>query len=172
MGRNRVHELNREHVAAPAADLLAGLRLELWKRLREELAGWNPEALHASVFGSAARGDGGPDSDVDLLLVHRPVPGEQAVGQAPSFVGMITGFLAARAVEQMTDQEANGWRQQIDRLHGLVYSWTGNALQVVEMSVFQWADPGGHGFLEEVDRDAVVVGGRRNPFPTKQKRAR
>jgi len=36
MGRNRVHELNREHLAAPAAELFAGLRLELWKRLRKD----------------------------------------------------------------------------------------------------------------------------------------
>ncbi len=170
MGRNRVHELNREHVAAPAADLLAGLRLELWKRLREELAGWNPEPLHASVFGSGARGDGGLHSDVDLLLVHRPVPGEQAPRQSPSVIGMLTGLFAALAVEWMTDQEAKDWRRQIDRLHGLVHGWTGNALQVVEMSVFRWADRAGQQFLEEVDRDAVVVGGHRSPFPIKQQR--
>ena len=56
MGRNQVHQLNREHVAAPAAELLAGLRLELWKRLRETLHGWRPRAVYACVFGSAARG--------------------------------------------------------------------------------------------------------------------
>src|SRR5215210_5548703 len=37
MGRNQVHELNREHVAAGVADLLAGLRSELWDRFRREL---------------------------------------------------------------------------------------------------------------------------------------
>ena len=76
MGRNRVHELNRAHVAAPVADLLAGLRLELWRRLRETVAAWDPKPVYAYVFGSAARGDGGPESDIDLLLVHPPVPGE------------------------------------------------------------------------------------------------
>jgi DNA-binding transcriptional ArsR family regulator len=76
MGRNRVHELNREHVAAPAADLLAGLRLELWKRLRARLGTWNPKPLYGCVFGSAARGNGDAHSDIDLLLVHAPFPGE------------------------------------------------------------------------------------------------
>ena len=32
MGRNQVHELNRDHVAAGVADTLAGLRTELWRR--------------------------------------------------------------------------------------------------------------------------------------------
>src|SRR4051794_27539339 len=65
MGRNQVHELNREHVAAGVADLLAGLRTVLWQRLREDLARWRPKPLYACVFGSAARGDGDEASDVD-----------------------------------------------------------------------------------------------------------
>src|SRR5438105_15708214 len=77
MGRNQVHELNRDHVAADAAVTLAGLRTELWRRFREELAGWRPRPLYAAVFGSAARGDGNEASDVDLLLVHPPFPGEK-----------------------------------------------------------------------------------------------
>ncbi|MDQ1700206.1 MAG: hypothetical protein QOG34_2069, partial [Frankiaceae bacterium] len=32
MGRNQVHELNRDHIAADAAVLLSGLRNELWGR--------------------------------------------------------------------------------------------------------------------------------------------
>ncbi len=77
MGRNLVHELNRDHVAAPAAALLADLRLELWKRLRDTLSGWAEKPVHTAVFGSAARGDGGPDSDIDLLLVHQHFPGDE-----------------------------------------------------------------------------------------------
>ena len=77
MGRNLVHELNRDHVAAPAAALLADLRLELWKRLRETLSGWAEKPVHAAVFGSAARGDGGPDSDIDLLARPQALPGRR-----------------------------------------------------------------------------------------------
>ncbi len=165
MGRNRVHELNREHVAAPAADLFAGLRLEVWKRLREEIARWNPQALHASIFGSAARGDGGPESDIDLLLVRRPLSGEHASRQSPGFIGMLTSLIAALSIEPLTDQEATDWRHQIDHLHGLVHAWTGNPLQVVEISVFQWVDRANRPqFLEEVDRDAIVLQGPPNPF--------
>ena len=54
MGRNRVHELNREHVAAPIATTMADLRTELWRRMRKELSGWKPKPLYACAFGSAA----------------------------------------------------------------------------------------------------------------------
>src|SRR4051794_33898306 len=77
MGRNQVHQLNRDHVAASVADALAGLRNELWKRFRDELRTWRPKPLYASVFGSAARRDGDEGSDIDLLLVHPPFPGEK-----------------------------------------------------------------------------------------------
>jgi hypothetical protein len=76
MGRNRVHELNREHVAAPVAEGLADLRLTLWKRFRTALAGWNPKPVYGCVFGSTARGDGDVQSDIDLLLVRAPAAGE------------------------------------------------------------------------------------------------
>ena len=39
------------------------------ERLRETIRGWRPRPVYACVFGSAARGDGGPDSDIDLLVV-------------------------------------------------------------------------------------------------------
>src|SRR4051794_41512640 len=64
MGRNQVHELNRDHVAADAAVILAGLRSVLWQRLRDEVAGWSVRPLYACVFGSAARGDGDESSDI------------------------------------------------------------------------------------------------------------
>src|SRR5258708_11926105 len=75
MGRNRVHELNREHVAAPVAEGLAGLRLTLWKRFRATLSAWNPGASYGCVFGSAARGGGDTRSDIDLLVVRAPLAG-------------------------------------------------------------------------------------------------
>jgi predicted transcriptional regulator len=56
MGRNLVHELNRDHVAARAALSLADLRLELWKRLRDTLSEWTEKPVHAAVFGLARVG--------------------------------------------------------------------------------------------------------------------
>ena len=82
MGRNRVHELNREHLAAPVAVTLAGLRLESWSRFRKTLGTWNPRPVYGCVFGSAARGDGDAESDIDLLLVHAPCREKAICGAA------------------------------------------------------------------------------------------
>lgn len=161
MGRNTVHELNRDHIAAGVADVLAGLRLELWARLRSELGGWQPAPLYAAVFGSAARGDGDAVSDIDLLLVHPPFPGETAPTRKqetwPSQlreVVSITAFggLGVRA-------EPAPWQRQVDRLRGLVQGWTGNDLQVVDLSVFEWMRPGDthQPLLAEVRRDGIEM---------------
>jgi Nucleotidyltransferase domain len=158
MGRNRVHELNRDHVAAPAADLLAGLRLEVWTRLRGTLNAWNPAPVYACVFGSAARGDGGPGSDVDVLLVHQPFPGDS--DPRPQ-VGPVSAQPARHANEatfaQLTPRQVGKWRVQVDDLHDLVRAWTGNSLQAVQMSTYEWADQQRRrtALFKDISRDAV-----------------
>lgn len=105
-GRARVYTLNWDHLAAePIADL-ANLRRRLFHRLREYLEPWRPLPLHASVFGSAARGDGGLDSDVDIFLVR---PGD-------------------------VDEDDEKWRWQVTALAGGVFEWTGNHAGIAEVS--------------------------------------
>ncbi|HWE66461.1 MAG TPA: nucleotidyltransferase domain-containing protein [Acidimicrobiales bacterium] len=163
MGRNRVHELNVEHVAAPIAKLLADLRIELWQRMRKELGGWSPKPSYACVFGSAARRDGGPESDIDVLLVHPPFPGEKR-RKRPSrqtlteLAGDIVEWWAIPPVENA--RALQRWQSQVDRLHGLVGSWSGNRLQVVDVSIFEWTDkeqpvP----LFIEIRRDAIPLVG-------------
>jgi len=162
MGRNRVHELNRAHVAAPVAELLAGLRLELWRRLRETVAAWDPMPIYACVFGSAARGDGGPDSDIDLLLVHPAFPGEAVPPQpegtswievAAAFVGIVANMASTEPVDQPA------WDRQVDQLHGFVAEWTGNRLQVVDLGFYEWYAPPEEtrALLEEVKAANVAL---------------
>jgi predicted nucleotidyltransferase len=67
-GRSSMVQLNRSHLAAAPIVALAGLRGELIRRLRERVTSW-PDVLGAWLFGSVARGDAGPDSDVDVLIV-------------------------------------------------------------------------------------------------------
>jgi DNA-binding transcriptional ArsR family regulator len=162
MGRNRVHELNRDHIAAPIADLLAGLRLELWKRLRAHLVAWNPKPFYGCVFGSAARGDGNPESDIDVLLVHAPFPGDsdprrRSAGPSDQFAGFATEVMSP----QLTERQTAKWRRQVDELHERVSAWTGNLLQVVEMSNFEWAEHKRRrtGLFGDISRDAVQVAG-------------
>lgn len=158
MGRNQVHELNRDHVAADAAVILAGLRTELWRRFREELAGWRPRPLYAAVFGSAARGDGSEASDIDLLLVHPPFPGEKRPARiSPSLKTQIADALGQFMTSSTELDAAKQWEAQVDRLRAQVEGWTGNALQVVDMSFHEWRHPPEphRKLLSEVERDGI-----------------
>jgi predicted nucleotidyltransferase len=105
-GRALMHELNRDHLAAPAVELLAGMRTEFLSRLRDTFAEWEVAPVHASIFGSAARGDGDTSSDIDLFVV-RPAS---------------------------ADEETPAWRSQVERLIDDVRSWTGNHLAVIEQA--------------------------------------
>jgi predicted nucleotidyltransferase len=105
-GRAFMHELNRHHLAAPAVELLAGMRTEFLSRLRDAFASWEVAAVHASIFGSAARGDGDTNSDIDLFVV-RPAS---------------------------ADEETPAWRSQVERLIDDVRSWTGNHVAVIEQA--------------------------------------
>jgi predicted nucleotidyltransferase len=173
MGRNVVHELNRDHIAAPAATVLASLRNELWKRLRETLADWEQKPTYACVFGSAARHDGGPQSDIDFLAVHPMMPGDvRSPIQEKSQLGLLGQVVIALASQPSLPPpvgDEQKWREQIDELRGKVQRWTGNSLQVVDISIWQWnglakTDPA---LYREISQDAVTVAGQRLGSPPK-----
>jgi len=105
-GNAILYSFNRRHLAAPAVEELTDLRRVLLTRLAETFGAWKRPPLHASLFGSTARGDGDSSSDIDLFVV-RP------------------GSLEA---------DDRSWREQIDRLPGDVRDWTGNHANVVEVS--------------------------------------
>ena len=160
MGRNQVHELNRDHVAASVADTLAGLRTDLWRRFREELTHWRPRPLYASVFGSAARGDGDESSDIDLLLVHPPFPGEKKpTRMSPTLRSQIADALGDFVVSSAEMDPARQWEAQVDHLRDLVEGWTGNTLQVVDLSFHEWRRPAEQSrlLLAEIERDGVEL---------------
>ena len=84
-GNAYLYTFNREHLAAPAVELLADVRAELERRLRDEIAGWKIAPVHLSVFGSAARGDGDTRSDIDIFVVRpRDVPATTRAGASSS----------------------------------------------------------------------------------------
>ena len=105
-GRATLYTLNRNHLASDAILTLTRLRIVLIDRLKEQLGTWPIQPLHASIFGSVARGDGGPASDVDIFVV-RP-----------------------RAVIEDDVQ----WRSQIDALSDAILAWTGNPASVSEIT--------------------------------------
>jgi predicted nucleotidyltransferase len=127
-----LYQLNREHIAAPIAEALAGLRGELIRRLRDEIAAWRLKPVHASMFGSAARGDGGPDSDIDLLIVR---PGG-------------------------TDTDDDVWEEQLADVAAKVRAWTGNHAGIAAIDERDLRSGGASPTLiDEIRRDAVPLAG-------------
>jgi hypothetical protein len=128
-----LYTLNRDHIAAPVALALVSLRSALFDRIREAIAEWKIPPVHASLFGSAARGDGDTTSDIDLFLV-RP----QAV-----------------TVEDQT------WRVQLDSLARDIARWTGNHAGISEVGEDELEALVGDrpAVMEELERDAVTLAG-------------
>jgi len=132
-GRAFLFTLNREHLAAPAAELLAGLREELLRRIRNAVDAWAVKPSHLSLFGSAARGDGGADSDIDLFVV-RP-----------------------ETVERQDDV----WRVQVDIFAIQIERWTGNPVRIAEMGEGEVAQlrKDRPAIVDELRSDAITLAG-------------
>jgi predicted nucleotidyltransferase len=103
-GRALLFTLNREHLAAPAVEILTGMRADLLRRIGDLVAAWRPEPLHVSIFGSAARGEGDTQSDIDIFVV-RP--------------------------DAVSDDDPR-WREQLDELAQSIERWTGNRASIAE----------------------------------------
>jgi predicted nucleotidyltransferase len=114
--------------------MLADLRGRLLHRISEAVGSWRPAPLALWLFGSAARGEGTADSDIDLLIVR------------PS----------------ATNGDDQSWRRQSDDLSERVSAWSGNDCQILEYSSAELSalvkadDP----LVEELRREAIVIAGR------------
>jgi predicted transcriptional regulator len=133
-GNAQLYSLNRGHLLAGAVEQMTNAHTELIGRLRDTIGSWKTPTVHASLFGSAARGDGDAHSDIDLLIV-RPMS---------------------------CDPESELWRAQIDALAEGVRRWTGNNAGIVEISevdlprLAQEQPP----VLAELRRDAIEIAGK------------
>jgi DNA-binding transcriptional ArsR family regulator len=102
------YSLNEDHVLYRAVSELLRADGELGRRLTKTFGGWSPAPVAAVLYGSAARRDGGLDSDIDLLLVRPPL---------------------------RTTTERRAWAEQIHTVRMDVARWTGNDLHVLDRSV-------------------------------------
>ena len=71
IGRSTAYRLNRDHLAANAIIELSALSSRLRARIAQEIAQWPEPPLYVALFGSAARGDMGVRSDIDIAVVAR-----------------------------------------------------------------------------------------------------
>jgi Nucleotidyltransferase domain len=108
-----LYQLNRDHLAYRAIHELALLRATVFDRLQAEIDRWSPAPVHASLFGSFARGDADADSDIDLLIVR---PGD------------------ATDDDLVPAQGASMWLTQVDELAAAILRWTGNRAQIIDIT--------------------------------------
>ena len=100
------YSFNREHVLATAVETASAAGGEVERRLRAAFEGWTPPPAAVVLFGSFARRDGGPESDVDVLLIR---PNDIADGD-------------------------DLWTAQRYDLVRNVERWTGNSTQIIELT--------------------------------------
>jgi len=132
-GRAFLFTLNREHLAAPAAELIAQMRGEFFDRLARQVDSWKIPAVHVSLFGSVSRNEGDTNSDIDLFVVR----------------------------SASVDHEESRWREQLDLLTRKVQRWTGNPARIVEVGEeeiprLREEEPP---ILVELRADAITVAG-------------
>lgn len=101
-----VYTLNHGHLLYDALVALLAVDGELERRITAAIEAWEVTPVCAALFGSAARRDGGTDSDIDLLLV-RP---------------------------RLAASRSEVWTGQVRRLRHDVPRWAGNRLDVVDLS--------------------------------------
>lgn len=133
-GAGRLCRFNRAHLAADSLVALVELRGRMIEFLRHEIQTWSPRVVHASLFGSAARGDGGTSSDLDLLVVR---------------------------ADHQADDEA--WEEQLFVSGERVLAATGNraAWFVTTPAELRRALEAGEPIIGEWRRDAIHLAGRR-----------
>ena len=140
--------------------LLANLRTRLWDKFRSEFDSWKVKPLYAAAFGSAARGDGDESSDLDVFLVHPPMRGERKPSRSnATLCSQIADALGVFAVANDDAAAARQWEEQLDGLRDSAERWTGNPLQIVDLSFSEWRHPAqAHdALLQEVRKDGIEL---------------
>lgn len=128
-----LYRLNRSHVLFPALIPAAAARREIVVRLTDAISAMDPPPVHSSIFGSFARGGGGVDSDIDVLIV----------------------------TDNTVDITADDWLDQMRGLADDVRAWTGNPLGAVVMTRQKFRDvvAGEEAIVESWQRDSIGLVG-------------
>jgi predicted transcriptional regulator len=128
-GRAYLYRFNRDHIAAPWIEGLAGLRQQLFQRMRANINGWEVQPVAAAVFGSVARGQAGPESDLDLFFVR------------PS----------------AADEEP--WEEQVAELAAAATRWTGNDARPLQFNEDEVRGATRESVIQDVLAEGIEIGG-------------
>jgi hypothetical protein len=131
IGNANLYQLNRNHVAAPWIEGMAGLGEQVLDRLRKLIDTWTQPPILALLFGSVATGRATLTSDLDLLIV-RPA---------------------------ICDADDPAWRTQIANLEAQATAWTGNDARVIEYGEEELPGERTEPLLGDAFRDGIELHG-------------
>jgi predicted nucleotidyltransferase/biotin operon repressor len=129
-----LYRANPEHLAMPALTALLHLDEQLRFRMGEQIAGWAVPPLSVVVFGSVARREAKPGSDLDVLVV-RP--------------------------DAVAPDDAD-WEHQVAELADRLQAWTGRPASVMDLDRSELADglANSEPFLVAAEREGWLIAGR------------
>ncbi len=104
--RINFYSFNRDHIAADAVVAAMGLRQKLFERIKGKAISWKIQPVSLALFGSAARGDGTPESDIDVLVIR----------------------------SNKVDEDSPAWEEQVSELSQLIYNWSGNHASIIQVN--------------------------------------
>lgn len=119
-GRATLYRANRDHLAWPVVEAAVGLRLSFLRHVATAIDAWAVRPQQARLFGSVARGDGGVDSDIDLLLVRERATSEEWERQVERLIAQVRAWTGNDA--QVIDVDSRTWRRMVKEADPLVDS--------------------------------------------------
>lgn len=128
------YRFNSDHLMAPAIRDIASTRQRLLERLSSTLSAWGPSLVYAALFGSAARNDMHPGSDIDILLVRKESYLQGDVGEA-------------------------AWDARVLDLQEQVGRWTGNPTNVLHMRESEVREAGDVAALANIRKEGIPLHG-------------
>jgi predicted nucleotidyltransferase len=131
VGNANLYQLNRDHVAASWIEGLSSLPAQVLDRLRDAIRRWEHPPTLVVLFGSVARSEATPESDLDLLVV-RP-----------------TNYEADEPV----------WQEQLSNLQMLASAWTGNDARILEFGEQELTGDEPQQVLTDAARDGIELYG-------------
>ena len=121
---------NREHLLWPAIEVALDARLTLEHHITDFATQHGIAGMTLALYGSVARGDSRPDSDIDLLVVF---PDDVPRGERDNFITNLGDNVRQWTGNdpQVYDLTHDQLRQQTAREDPIVASWKAEAITLV-----------------------------------------
>jgi predicted nucleotidyltransferase len=117
-GRAILCSLNRHHLMTSSLLTLAQPRRAMMDCITAEVESWSQPVLNVTAFGSFARADGTPESDIDLLVIHDATDTSAFIDQLIASASHLEQVLGNPI--QWIEYRDTQWRQMMEQDDPLV----------------------------------------------------